>query len=294
MTNRPSTLWFVALIGASIAICWHPLLDTFRLALTSQAHTHILLILPLSAALAFTQRRSESDAVAPGKLAGYFPLTIALFIGIAEKWGHFANLSDLRLSFSVFAIVTWWIGSLVACYGRTMLRAYLFPALFLYWLVPLPNIALDKIISSLQILSAYAAHFLLLLGRIPVTQDGTLLSMPGLDVDVAPQCSSIRSSLLLVITTMVLAHLFLRSWQRKAILVAAAVPLAALKNGLRIFTLIEIGTHYDPGIFDSDLHHRGGIVFFAISVLLTLILLWVLKRADKAEARKLNVARGTS
>jgi exosortase/archaeosortase family protein len=93
-----------------------------------------------------------------------------------------------------------------------------------------------------------------------------MLSIPGLDIEVARECSSIRSSLMLVVTTMILAHLFLRSWWRKALLVGAAIPLSVAKNGLRIVTIAELGTRIDPGFLSGKLHHNGGILFFGLSV----------------------------
>ena len=271
---------FLLLTAASILLSIGPLSRTAELSLKSDAHTHILLILPLCGALAFMQpKRALRDESQP--VVGYVLLSAAIVIGAIAKWGLHVAQADFSLCLSMFALVTWWIGSLIICYGSNVVREYLFQLLLLYWLVPLPDLAVDSIVAALQILSAYAARILLVVGGIPVTQDGTLLSMASLDVDVAPQCSSIRSSLMLVITTMVLAHLFLRSTWRKALLIVAAIPVAALKNGLRIFTLVEIGTRFDPQIFDSDLHHRGGIVFFAVSVAITAGLLWMLRRTER-------------
>ena len=258
-----------------------PLSSTAEVSLKSDAHTHILLILPLCAGLAFMERKPDSRGERRS-VVGWVLLSAAGVIEAIAKWALPGAHPDIVLSLSMLALVTWWIGSVAACYGSRALREYLFPLLFLYWLVPLPDFAVDEMIAALQILSAYAARFLLVVGGIPVTQDGTLLSMATLDVDVAPQCSSIRSSLMLLITTMLLAHLFLRSSWRKALLILAAIPVAALKNGLRIFTLVEIGTRWDPQIFDSDLHHRGGIVFFAISVAITAGLVWMLRRTERA------------
>ncbi len=80
-----------------------------------------------------------------------------------------------------------------------------------------------------------------------------VVSIPGLDIEVAQECSSIRSSLMLVVTTMVLAHLFLRSWWRKVLLIAVAIPLSVAKNGFRIFTIGELGTRVDPSFLSGRL-----------------------------------------
>jgi len=48
----------------------------------------------------------------------------------------------------------------------------------------------------------------------------------------------------------------------EALLIAAAIPLSVAKNGLRIFTIAELGTRVDPGFLGGKLHHDGGIIFF--------------------------------
>jgi exosortase len=183
----------------------------------------------------------------------------------------------------MFALVTWWIGSVVFCFGIRTFQAFLFPLCFLLWVIPIPDFALDATIHSLQQQSAFAARVLFLMAGVPVTQDGIMLVHPDLDIEVAPECSSIRSSLMLLITSLLLAHLFLRSGWRKAVFVLAAIPLAAVKNGLRIFTIVELGTRVDPGFFNGKFHHRGGIIFFAISLGMMAVLLWQLRRSESLE-----------
>ena len=190
---------------------------------------------------------------------------------------------DLRLSLSMIAVVTWWIGSVVLCFGIRAFHAFMFPLCFLYLLVPLPTFALDQATHFLQLQSALAARVLFMVAGVPVTQDGIMLSIPALDIEVARECSSIRSSAMLVITTMVLAHLFLHSNWRKGLLIAAAIPIAAMKNGLRIFVISQLGTRVDPGFFDGDLHHRGGVIFFAISLVVMTVLLWGLRRTENLD-----------
>jgi exosortase/archaeosortase family protein len=85
---------------------------------------------------------------------------------------------------------------------------------------------------------------------------------------------------------MVLAQIFLRSPLRKAIVVVLAVPLSVAKNGLRIFTIAMLGTHVDPGYLTGRFHHQGGIVFFAISLLVIFLALWILERGERRVLEK--------
>jgi exosortase/archaeosortase family protein len=85
---------------------------------------------------------------------------------------------------------------------------------------------------------------------------------------------------MLVVTTMVLAQLLLRSAWRKTLVVAVAVPLSVAKNGLRIFTIAMLGTRVDRGFLTGNLHHHGGVVFFLIALAGIFLLLWALRRTE--------------
>jgi exosortase len=253
---------------------------TFALAWKDEAYTHILLVLPLSCALLFLKRKSADYSSAPERGSAAVYLLLALLITGFAIWSPAGLFPDIRLSLSMISLVIWWIGTFILCFGTNTFRVLLFPLCFLFWIVPLPLVALDEVVYFLQNQSAFAARVMFIATGVPVTQDGIVLSIPNLDIEVARECSSIRSSMLLFITTMILAHLFLRSWWRKALLIAAAIPLAAIKNGLRIFTITELGTRVDPGFFDGNLHHRGGILFLAVSLIVMSVLLWWLRRTE--------------
>jgi exosortase len=280
MTTRNQVLAFAFLCAVSILFWWHSLVITLGLALANEAYTHILLILPLSAALIYLDSKALRIDRQPSPRIGAALLALALLIGGYARWGMAATPDDVRLSLGMFALVTWWIASVLLCFGARAFQSFLFPICFLFLMVPTPEFALSWIVEFLQQQSAIAARIMFRAAGVPVTQDGIMLSIPGLDIEVARECSSIRSSLMLFVTTMVLAHLFLRSWWRKTLLIAAAIPLSVVKNGLRIFTIAELGTRVDPGFLSGKLHQDGGIIFFGISVVAVVALLWILRRTE--------------
>jgi exosortase len=273
-----------------IVFWWHPLLATAELALSNEAYTHILLILPLSAALIYFElKQQDSKSInsnkspvdrQPSPRTGVVLLSLAFAIGSYARWGMRTAPDDIRLSLSMVSLVTGWIASVLFCFGARTFRLFLFPLCFLFLIVPIPDFALSWIVEFLQQQSASAARIMFRTIGVPVIQNGIMLSIPTLDIEVARECSSIRSSLMLVVTTMVLAHLFLHAWWRKALLVVAAIPLSVAKNGLRIFTIGELGTRIDPSFLTGKLHHNGGIIFFGISVVAVVVLLWILQRTE--------------
>jgi exosortase len=185
----------------------------------------------------------------------------------------------------MLALVLSWVGIFVLCFGRESLRTALFPVLFLFGLVPLPQRALDLIIAQLQQGSAWSAHLLFAAFGVPVVQHGVLVTIPGLTVQVAQECSSIRSSSMLLVTTAVLAQVLLRSPWWKALIITLAVPLSIAKNGLRIFTIAMLGTRADPAYLTGKLHHEGGILFFLIALIGIFALLAICQRAEGSSVK---------
>jgi exosortase len=283
------SLTLATLLAASIVFWWRALGETLKLASANDAYTHVVLILPCSVALIYlnwkggrpdnVQRDRPSDF-----LGGAVLLVSALLIAGYAKWGMTASSGDppnnLRLSLSMFALVCWWISGVVFCFGATAFRSLLFPLCFLFLIVPLPQSVLDSIVGFLQYQSAVVSRMLFRAIGVPATQDGVMVYIPGLNIEVARECSSIRSSLILIVITLILAQLFLRSWWRKTIMVAAAIPLSVAKNGLRIFTIGELGTRVDPAFLNGKLHHHGGVIFLSIAVVCMLLLLWILQRTE--------------
>jgi exosortase len=280
MTKLPPHLSLAVLLAVSLLVGWRPLVDTFALALQNSAYTHILLILPISAALILLEWRSLRPMVARNVRVGSALLAMAVLVaGVVRGWS--ASLpSDVQLSIEMFALVLSWIGAFVLCFGSRVSRSVLFPLCFLFGLVPFPQLVLNEIVRLLQQGSAFAAYVLFAAVGVPVAQNGVLLTIPGLTVEVAQECSSIRSSSMLLVTTMVLAQLLLRSPWRKALVIGVAVPLSVAKNGLRIFTIAMLATRVDPAYLTGRLHHEGGIVFFMIALIGVFVLLWILRRGE--------------
>jgi exosortase len=278
--------WFGALLLASMIVAIRPLMSTFRIALTNNEYTQILLVLPISIVFIYTEWKSVRGLLRSGIRPGIVLLGISVLLAASSQVFAGRLTEDVRLAIQMVALVTFWIASFVVCFGSAASRKLMFPLGFLYWLVPLPSAVLNVVVSYLQEGSAVASRVLFQAAGVPLTQDGLQLTIPGLTVEIAKECSSIRSSLMLLLTTMVLAQVFLRSPARKAIVIALAVPLSVAKNGLRIFTLAMLGTRVDRGYLTGRLHHQGGIVFFAFSLLLIFAALWLLERSERRSSER--------
>ena len=274
--------FFIGLSLAPVVACWPAIAATLALALQRDAYTHILLVLPISIGLTVVSWSKHEWKPSSSTRSGIAVLALAALIGVAGlRLGKGGVTGDLRLAVQMLAVVTWWIGSFLCCFGVRIFRGCLFPLFFLLWLVPLPDVALNYIIHFLQEGTTSCAYAMLAAIGIPVIKDGTTLSIPGLTLRIVEECSSIRSSMMLVVSSMVMSYLLLRSYWARGIAILAALPLAIVKNGLRVLTLAVLGAYVNPEILDSPLHHQGGPLFLAISLLGMFALIWLMAKAEK-------------
>jgi exosortase len=278
--SRAPFLGFGALLASSVFLWEAPLALTLKASLSNDAYTHILLVIPISLFLICFEAKKGVASAEMRRQVGAILLAVALLLRTVPLWKQWGLEASDALSLNMFALVVWWIGSVIVCFGVQSYWRALFPLNFLFLVVPLPERAVDWLTVFLQRQSAIAATVLFHIVRVPVARDGIILSIPGLNIEVSRECSSIRSSTMLLVLTLVLAHLFLRSWWRQILVVVAAMPLAVLKNAIRIFTIAELGTRVDPAYLHGNLHRHGGVLFLALAMSIVFLLLWLFRRGE--------------
>jgi exosortase len=189
-------------LAASVVIWWLGIAATVKLAINSDAHTHVLLTVPISAVLIYLRVKEALMPVPARRWIGAVLLGAALLLGGYTAWNTWFLSPRNCLALSMLALVLWWIGAVIICFGVHAFRALRFPLVFLFLAVPLPEQAVNAITQFLQHQSAVAAELLFRVARVPVTRESVLLSIPGLDIEVAHECSSIRSSTMLIVITL--------------------------------------------------------------------------------------------
>jgi len=280
-------LGFLLVCILPFALDWSSMGLLFRLVRENDTFSQIPLIPLVTLFLIYERRKAIFAEVSFGAILG-----AALFVPGMVLLGvaHFNLLhlsSTNSLSLSIFAIVLVWTAAFALFFGARAFRVASFPLLFLLFMVPIPEPFLSKTIYLLQEgSSAMAAMFFRIAGVPYLRREGFVFQLPGIAIRVAEECSGIRSTLALLITTVLASYIFLKtSWKRLALCIAV-VPLAILKNGLRIATLSALAIYVNPSFLSGRLHHQGGIVFFIIALLPLALLLKLLQRSEDKNSAK--------
>jgi len=275
MKQQRRYLELAGLLIASLALWWRPLADVGILAWNHEAYTHILIVPFLTVAFVHFEANHTSLNVASPRWPGIILLAFSALLYVISLGKTGGLRSDDILALSMISFLCWAAGSVFATLGLKAFRSLLFPLCLMLLMVPFPERLLVPVTDFLQRQSAFIAAILFRISQTPVVREGALLSIPGLNISVARECSSIRSSMMLIVATLVLVEVFLEEWWKRAIVILAALPLSIVKNGVRIFTIAELGTRVDSSFLTGRLHHQGGVVFFAMA----LATVWALVRS---------------
>jgi exosortase len=213
------------------------------LAWSDDRYSHLLLIPVISAFLLYFERgrifSQPSDRRGAGFLflagaAGVYALSAVSPVGAGN-----------RRAGMILSVLLVWVGTFALCYGTTVLRAGAFPLGFLAFMVPAPESALNWIIHSLQSASADTSAVLFRVIGMPAFRSGFRFQLPGVEIEIARECSGIRSTFALVLVS-VLAATFCSArltggsalLLRLFLSVSSRTPFALLRSPTWAFTWI--------------------------------------------------------
>ena len=261
-----------------------PLFHLIRFAATSLLYSHILLVPFVSGYLVWLRRRTVRGGGAPDRGLALLPLLAGLVV-LGGYWtvlhSGWRPTEEDHLAWMTLSFVLLFWSACCFTVGKGTLRAMAFPLFFMVFVVPFPTVVRDWIETVLQQGSAMVAYALFWLSGMPVLYTELHFQLPGFSLQVAPVCSGIHSSLVLFLTSLLAAHLFLRTPWRRAVLILAVIPLGLLRNGFRIFVIGQLCVRIGPDMIHSPIHRNGGPLFFALSLAAFFLLLFFLKRSDR-------------
>ena len=270
---------FLCLICTASVLFFRPLAIVVGSSVSADQYSQVLVVPPISLTLLYLERNSIFANLSYNRM-GIVVFTLCSFLFVFLTFSGRTMDHSVYIALAILLSCGCSLGAFLFCYGPTAFRRATFPLCFLVLMTPLPDTLRNRVIVFLQYGSAVVTDWFFSLARIPYSRDGVIIVLPSVTIEIAQECSGIRSSLILVIGGLVLGHLFLRKMWTRAVMIGLLVPLTIAKNGLRIFALSTLGMYVDPSFLSGRLHRQGGIVFFAISFVALWLLVWILQKLE--------------
>ncbi len=257
-----------------------PLYRLASLSLRDGLASHTLLI-PFISGYLLWQRSASIDKANGGVR---WPALLLGLGGIALFAWKFKPEDQLSAHILSLCLLLWAGGFAIG--GSRLMKACAFPAFFLVFMIPLPSGVVSALEAFFQHTSAELAFRFIDLSGTAVFREGLVFTMPRITIEVAPECSGIRSSFVLFILSLLAGNLFLGSNWKRLFLAFFVVPLGIVRNAFRVFVLAMLCVHVDTAYIHSPLHYQGGPLFFALSLVPFFGTLFLLGKSKRLAIRR--------
>jgi exosortase len=285
-----SHIYFALLLGIGAVVYHFPIGALGALIFKNETYSHIILVPVISLFLLATQRKTIFAVTTRRPMIGVAVCAGGLLLcgiasGLWRRLDSAASGSQVvpndYLTLCMAGAVAWVLGSFIAIYGTTAFRKARFALLFLLFAIPIPMFLLNRIVTLLQYASAEASDIVFGLMGTPYHRVGLVFGFPNVTIQVAEQCSGIRSSLSLFILSVIAGFLFLRTISRRVMLALAIFPITVVKNAVRIATVTLLANYADMRFLTNHwIHQSGGIPFFAVALMMFIPLVWLLRKSE--------------
>lgn len=261
--GRGLTLAATLALAVLVGVLFAPTMKGLALEWASSPDSSYGALLAGIALLVAWQRRrliaSLVDHQARGHRSGLGLLLVGLLAYVVGIFG--ADVFVTRLSFVIIiAGITWYLA------GGRAARAAAAPIVFLLLAIPLPALIVNAVTLPLQLVASRLAEQLLVVSGVPVFRDGNVLELQSTTLEVAQACSGLRSLISLSAVACLVAWAAERSWMRRALVVAAALPIAVALNGVRVALTGVACETWGPRMAKGGWHELAGWITFAAAI----------------------------
>jgi exosortase len=257
---------------AFLVLFWTPLDMLVRDWWSNPDAGHGLLLAPLAVYLAWKRGLVATPKAQPvlGIVMLLFAVLARYVSGLAVEW--FTMRMSMMLALA---------GLIVFWYGMRQILHWWLPASLLLLSVPLPEVVLGSLALPLQFKASQMGAALLDWRHVPVKLAGNVIYLPGRALFVTEACSGLRSLAALISLGVLIGGLWLRSPVWRVLLVAAAIPVAILLNGIRVFLSGFLVYFVDPRLGDGFLHLTEGWLIFVVAFAILGGIAWVVSRIEQ-------------
>jgi exosortase len=206
---------------------------------------------------------------------GFILLGCALVMHATGLRMQVPHLSALALIASLWALVWAFLGK------KAALQA-MFPVGFLLFAVPVSFLAHATF--PLRMLGSVVSTYVLNGIGIPTEQEGTAVvsyAGQGFRLDVADECSGIRSIMALMALTAAYAYVYRKNWPERGFLFVMSIPVAVVANIARIITIAILARFWGQEFAMTIYHDYSGYLLFSLCVFIVMGLNALLDHVSK-------------
>lgn len=236
-------------VGIKLVVDWYNIAD----------YSHGFLVPFFSLFLLWDKRKEIAATPVRQSWAGVPLVALGLVVLIFGIYG--VDLFTSRISFVILLSGLIW-----TFFGSAMLRELKFPVLVLLLAIPFPAIIFNQITFPLQLLASRLASAILPLLGVPVLQEGNVIQLPVMRLEVAEACSGIRSLMSLFTLAVFYGYFLEKTTGRRVILALASIPIAVAANVARIVGTGLCVQYWDPSKALGFFHEFSGWVMFLVSL----------------------------
>lgn len=173
------------------------------------------------------------------------------------------RMIDARTAVVSFPVIIY--GSALFLWGREVARVFVFPCLFMLFMVPVGGFVQGTV--SLQLLVSQCVEVLSALIGVRVEVVGTTLRAPGyFNFDIAEGCSGIRSLMAMVTLSALYVHFTQRETWKQWVIFAGSIVFALIGNVGRVFSVVVVARFINEKLAGGIYHDYSGFVFFPVAV----------------------------
>lgn len=224
-------------------------------------------IIPVLTGFLFWLRRDNLRTDMP-TMVGIIPMSTGLILYIVAFIWKMQSLSAI----SFIIVLT---GTLVYFCGIQRTKAFIFPSIFLIFMIPMPFIF--SLSTHLQSIATSSSAGIARFFGMPLTVIGNQIELPVATFAVGTPCSGISSLISLLALASVLSFLLAGLLWKRAVFLLLAIPVAVLSNTIRLASVLAVANQWGADTAMNFFHTTSGIVLFLVAIVLLIVIARLLR-----------------
>jgi exosortase len=270
--NIPESVRHAGLSFGLLLVVYSPVLvDLVSDWWNDSNYSHGFLIPLVSGFLLWKKKDRLVGSVGSSSKLGLPLLGFALLLFVLGSAG--AEYFTVRVSF-IFAMA----GLVLFHFGTSFLRSIWFELGFLFFMIPLPYVIYYSLTFPMQLFATKVSLKALEIIGIPAVQQGNIIHLSGISLEVAEACSGIRSMLSLLALGAIYSYFSQSSPVKRGALFLSTIPITVIVNSVRVFITAVLAFTIGAEVTEEPLHSLLGLSVFVMAFVLLLIVNALLSR----------------